>query len=378
MANQASPKTRTDEEDAGDFVEVTDDSTDSSPPLHPVRHRQQELFLCQVEDAALKDLNPILEHPFFALSKKPDVEERTYWSPCGNYWVKITPSSKGMATIYDKDVLIYAISQLVAAMNRGEEINPTIRITARDMLVFCNRSTGGREYESILSSVVRLRSTTISTNLKTGDVEDTRVFGLVEQGTIRKKNGPDGRLLWIELTLSDWLMRAVRSSEVLTLSPEYFRLKKPLERRIYELARKHCGRQSEWRINMDTLHKKSGSRSRPRQFRYLVLQIVATNHLPDYHIEHLVKEGRRGKVDQIRFRPKQALPQTAEAPNELPALQTSTFTSAKRILGREVDVYAVESEWRHWWDRKGRPPCANPDGAFIGFCKQKAAVDPEF
>jgi hypothetical protein len=39
-----------------------------------------------------------------------------------------------------------------------------------------------------------------------------------------------------------------QGKEVLTLHRDYFRLRKPLERRMYELARKHCGQQATWSI----------------------------------------------------------------------------------------------------------------------------------
>ena len=48
-----------------------------------------------------------------------------------------------------------------------------------------------------------------------------------------------------------------------------------LERRIYELARKHCGRQASWSISLDTLLKKSGSQSSIKRFRQHVKEIAA-------------------------------------------------------------------------------------------------------
>lgn len=36
-------------------------------------------------------------------------------------------------------------------------------------------------------------------------------------------------------------LRYEKSSEILTISRDYFRLRKPLESRLYELARKCCG-----------------------------------------------------------------------------------------------------------------------------------------
>ena len=74
--------------------------------------------------------------------------------------------------------------------------------------------------------------------------------------------------------------------EVLTLHRDYFRLRKPLERRIYELARKHCGQQDEWSISLELLKKKCGSASEDYEFRRLVGTICKEdaqhNHMPDY------------------------------------------------------------------------------------------------
>src|SRR3546814_19686331 len=44
----------------------------------------------------------------------------------------------------------------------------------------------------------------------------------------------------VEVRLSDWVFNAIRSNEVLTLNRQYFLLRKPLERRLYEFSRKHC------------------------------------------------------------------------------------------------------------------------------------------
>ena len=51
-------------------------------------------------------------------------------------------------------------------------------------------------------------------------------------------------MIAIEVTLSKWLYNALQAHEVLTVHRDYFRLQKPLERRLYKLARKHCGHQT--------------------------------------------------------------------------------------------------------------------------------------
>ena len=83
-----------------------------------------------------------------------------------------------------------------------------------------------------------------------GQIEDRGIaFGLIDAASIRRKHGMDGRLLWCEVELSNWVFNAIQAQEVLTLHKDYFRLRKPIERRVYEIARKHCGRQSRVRMH---------------------------------------------------------------------------------------------------------------------------------
>ena len=46
--------------------------------LLPDRHPQADFFICDVADAVLKDLIPQMEHPFYVLSKKPEMAIRRY------------------------------------------------------------------------------------------------------------------------------------------------------------------------------------------------------------------------------------------------------------------------------------------------------------
>ncbi len=80
------------------------------------RHPQGDLFICNVGDAVLKDIMHSMEHPFYSLSKKPETNVRKY-EHNGN-WIQITPSVHGLATIYDKDILIYCISQIMHKLKK--------------------------------------------------------------------------------------------------------------------------------------------------------------------------------------------------------------------------------------------------------------------
>jgi plasmid replication initiation protein len=135
--------------------------------LLPDRYPQHDLFICDVADAVLKDIMPQMEHPFYSLSKKPDTGIRRYEH--NGHWLEITPSVKGLATIYDKDILIYCISQLMEKLKRGEPIGQRVRINSHELLVFVNRGTAGKDYKALQEAIDRLAGTRISTNIRTGD-----------------------------------------------------------------------------------------------------------------------------------------------------------------------------------------------------------------
>ena len=261
-----------------------DESADSprATSLAPIRHPQQDFFLAQTFDAALKDDQASMEHPMFSLSKSRDLEIRVY-EHNGNS-ITITPSANGLATIWDKDVLLFTISTLIEAQNRGEPTSRTVRLRARDLLVYCNRGVSGTEYDGLVKALERLAGTRIKTDITTGKKRHRQGFGLIESWSIVERT-PSNRMACIELTLSEWLYNAVISTEVLTLSRDYFRLRKGLERRLYELARKHCGLQAKFLIRLDTLRKKSGAMSSIKEFRRQMKEVVAANALPDYSLE---------------------------------------------------------------------------------------------
>jgi plasmid replication initiation protein len=157
-------------------------------------------------------------------------------------------------------------------------------VTAYDLLVATNRGTDGRGYEQLRAALDRLRGTSITTNIETKGVRISEGFGLIDRWKIIEKSPNDGRMVAVEITLSEWLYNAVLGREVLTISRDYFRLRKGLERRLYELARKHCGKQTSWKVGLAILHKKSGSSGTLKEFRRKVKGMVKTDHMPDYKL----------------------------------------------------------------------------------------------
>jgi plasmid replication initiation protein len=259
------------------------------PPLLPDRHPNQDFFVADILDWALKSDHASMEHPMFILSRKrAKRENRIRHYEHNGREVTIEAGPRGLPTIWDKDILIYTISQLVAALNQGKPISRTVRLTAYDLLVSTNRGTGGGDYEQLADALRRLQGTRVETNIPGGGLIVKESFQLIDNWRTVQK-AASGRLIALEITLNQWLYSAILAREVLTLSREYFQLG-GLERRLYELARKHCGHQPRWRISLELLHKKSGSDGIVREFRRKVKAIAQADHLPDYHCLYEAEE----------------------------------------------------------------------------------------
>ena len=254
--------------------------------LIKVRHPNRDFFLADLFDYALKDDGASMEAPIFTLATKPDLSTWEWRSKDGNKSVRVTPSVLGRATMHDKDILIYCCSQMVAGIDRGREDakNRTVRFTVYDYLVTTNRGVGGDDYRRLQESFDRLAGTRIKTDIRTGGQRVTDNFGILDRVRIVEKSQDDERMIAVEVTLSEWLYNAIQALEVLTIHPDYFRLRKPLARRLYELARKHCGHQAQWKIGLELLQAKAGSKSTLKEFRRAVRGIEADNSLPEYRL----------------------------------------------------------------------------------------------
>ena len=326
---------------------------------------QQDMFVCDFVDAVPKSDMGSMEHPVFSLSTKPDMRPREYVN--GDTFIKVSPSPKGLATVHDKDVLIYCISQLMAAVNEGRPITRKITVNAYELLTATNRQTSGRGYELLKDTLRRLQGTQIETNIKQGGTEKFSVFGLIDRADIIRETR-DGRMQEINITLSDWVYDAIENNNVLTMSRQYFQLRKPIERRIYELARKHCGKQAKWEITLEKLRLKTGSTSTEKEFKRLIQNVLQDasihDHMPEYTFT--LEDGT------MVVRPKSPI-LNAE---RLPSLDPDTYEVARRHAAG-WDIRVLESEWRLWVAQR-KLKVRNPDANFIKFCKTRGAYEDTF
>ena len=163
-----------------------------------------------------------------------------------------------------------------------------VRIAAYDLLRVTRRHTGKNGYQEIYDALFRLRSTTITTDIQSGGERETRGFGWIDSFRILTRESKAGNRVMqgLEITLNDWTFRAlVKDRRVLAINPAYFDLTGGLERRLYEIARKHVGRQPEWRVSLLQLAKKCGTMQRNlRRFKFDLKALAELDRLPDYQM----------------------------------------------------------------------------------------------
>lgn len=259
-------------------------STSAPPPEENVSDALSDYFVCDLQNYSFKDDIASMEAPVFSLSTQEDKQIWTWISDDGKKMVEVAPSVYGRATVFDKDVLIFAASQLMAGINKGETPSRTIRFKARDYLRATMRNEYGDDYDRFKASLKRLSGTQITTNIKTGKYSNAKGFGIIDSWDIIEKNDENNRMIAVEVTLSKWLYNAILSGDLLTITPKYFELRKPLERRLYEIARKHVGKQDYWKISLDKLKGKCGSIRELRKFRLDIKNICVSDNIPDYSL----------------------------------------------------------------------------------------------
>ncbi|PPI88317.1 RepB family plasmid replication initiator protein (plasmid) [Candidatus Pantoea edessiphila] len=232
--------------------------------------------------SSFRDEITSMEHPFFAL-KGGDKTTRRYVN--GNTTVIVAPNAEyGMATIFDKDVWIYAISKLQESININKPISKIIFFTSYNFFITTNRTVSGRTYKELKRALERLAGTRITTNLVFNGKQESIGFGLLDSWRIIEEKKGSIDINMVEVILPEWLFQALHKKQVLKINSDYFRIRKPIHRRIYEIARKHCGNQNKFTISFDKLYLKIGSVSKKSEFKRMLKKLETNNDLPDYSI----------------------------------------------------------------------------------------------
>ena len=359
------------------------------------KHPQQDFFVADIFGSLpVKDDIASMEHPMFTLATKKDLRVINY-EHNGNK-INITPNVEhGLPTIFDKDILLYCASLLVNECNKGNVPSRVLRISTHDLLVATNRPGGGRGYELIRKALDRLTSVYIDTNIKTDGKEITSGFHLIEKYDIVESSRVKDRMVKLEITLSEWLYNSIIGKEVLTINRDYFRLRQALERRIYEIARKHCGLQEKFKMNLQLLYKKVGSSGTINKFKYNLKKIIEKNVFPDYEIKLeeddvvvFIKTS-----DEIEGDDNQASEEPIKKVENIEVIKNNnkpslfiggeTLTKAREIALNARSsygysdawcVYALQDQFKEL--NKDKMDIINPEALFLGFIRHKVKKPP--
>lgn len=321
-----------------------------------------------------------MEHPIFSLSTKRDTRILEYLH--GDSHIKIIPSINGLPTIFDKDVLLYCGSLLMEQVNKGVLPPKTIRFSAHDLLMTTKRQTSGAGYRLLKEALERLAGVLITTDIKTNKISQTEGFHIIDKYRVIKKSPVNSRMVKLEVTLSDWFYNSLIGKEVLTINRDYFQLRKPLERRLYEIARKHCGTQPQFKIGLDKLQKKTGSTSPLKLFRFYLRKIITINQLPDYNIslednnvvyfsqkKHKDDDSKleQAKIDAVKRKIK---PETVERVRDL--VQQHNITRRAGEAG--YDFYALYEDYIYQL-KAGKFKPDDVNAALYGFIRKKLGIE---
>lgn len=338
------------------------------------KHPNKDFFIADIFDQTpFKDDLASMEHPVFVLSMKKDMRMIEYVS--GNITIQIKPSFEGLPNIFDKDFLMYCAGLLMVEVNAGRTPSRTLRVSTHDFLVSTNRPISGQSYNMLKTSLDRLRGCTIKTNIKTNKREVTSAFGMVESYEVIESHKVKNRMIRLEVTLSEWFYNSVVGCEMLTINRDYFRLRKPLERRLYEIARKHCGSQKQWSIRLDKLFTKSGSSGSLRLFKSKLKGIIEDNHIPDYQYALDIDDKvtvTRTKTIEADNPPIEEHTSKDIAYNFKHRIKRQTLVNAEKIYNDSYTDWDMDEIIMQFIISAGKTKKLNDiDAAFIGFLKKK-------
>lgn len=264
---------------------------------------QLDLFVAIIGDVPLRDDREMMSAPMVSLAKRSP--KRLEWEGPSGQSVLITASEEtgGIATIYDFDIILWAISQINAGVERGHKPGPTITFRPYDLMKSIGHSTGGKNYKQFKAAIKRLQGTRIETTLRRRDKDRNEVFNLLADYTLEEDD--QGRPLGAQMTLPRWIHRAVvEGREVLAISPLYFELTRGLDRFLYRLARRHAGNgidnKDGWVFTFKDLHKRSGSPAPYGQFARDLRAAIKRDALPTYSLSEEV--GANGPLVRMEWR----------------------------------------------------------------------------
>lgn len=271
---------------------------------------QVDFFVPLLYDLGTRDSRSVMDLAVFRLSKKHrranDVIR--YELPDGH--VEVSSGPAGMATVWDYDLVLMAVSHLTEAMNRyregkGDKPGRVFRPHAADVLKFCRRMDGGKQRDDLIEACLRLNTTHIAMqrnrkarNGKTVTVSEGEA--LISRYKIT--NSQAGNPEHIEIELSNWMYREVvegKDPDVLSVHPDYFLINPGIARYVYRLARRAAGKsQAKW--SFKTIYEHSGSAGPIGTFAFKLRSLIKSKDMPEYELTE--EKGQTGPMLVMTYR----------------------------------------------------------------------------
>lgn len=295
-----------DEDARADRERNASSSVKSPPPSSSIRKppegdAQPDFFVPSLYDVGTKDSRSIMDVAVFRLSKKDRRagEVINYTLPDGH--VTVSAGAAGMASVWDYDLVLMAVSHLTESMNRyregkGAKPGRVFRPHVADVLKFCRRADGGKQKDDLVETCIRLNTTHVAVQ-RTRKAKNGRTVTVSEGEALISRykviKSESGKPEYIEIELADWMYREItegKNPDVLTVHPDYFLIDPGIGRFVYRLARRAAGKSAaKWAFQ--TIYDRSGSAGKFKEFCRILRNIIQANDLPEYELREEAGQG---------------------------------------------------------------------------------------
>ena len=276
----------------------------------PKGDNQADFFIPALYDVGTRDSRSIMDVAVFRLSKRDRRAGEVIRYELTDGYVEVSSGSAGMASIWDYDIVLMAISHLTESMNRfregkGDKPGRVFRPHVADVLKFCRRSDGGKQKDDLVETCIRLNTTHVAMQ-RTRKAKNGRVVTISEGEALISRykvvKSETGRPEYIEIELADWMYREIaegKNPDVLTVHPDYFLIDPGIGRFLYRLARRAAGK-TEAKWSFKVLYDRSGSAGTFKEFCRILRRIIEANDLPEYTLQE--EEGQSGPLMLMKHR----------------------------------------------------------------------------
>ena len=313
-------------------------------------HQDLATFMAVASDVAVKDQMDLMSRSWFSLTaKRTDPIEYSFDDRRSKRkeTVRITGTQEhGIATIFDQDLLIFVISQLMEAKRKGMQASRRVRFTPYQFFAWMNRTPTGSAYQRLADALDRLRTTSIETTIRSESTRRDRIkkFSWISEfGTVED----EGTMSGVEVVLAEWLYESVQNLNVLTLDKRYFEISGPVERWLYLYARKAAGGVSgQWVESFKSLYAKSASQQDFKHFANTLRKLVTKNNLPGLRLE--CRAGSNGGAALFMERTEKREPAETANEEQMLLIELSpleeAWENAAAILGKQLGA-DVAASW---------------------------------